>query len=386
MNESRRLLSVDAVRGTAMLFVGISHISEYVQQYSLTDADRLRWLGYFATPAFLLMSGIASGYQLAGPAARMAAIRILDRGLFVLLVGHMLVSASLVYLVPRGTAYEHIVITDSIGLMLCTTPFLRHLSIKQLMLSGGAIVFVSSIASVAWEPASSFTAIVGALLFDIKGPTIPDAGWITATLPYLGIFVVGIGIGKVVKGNTIQERGRNLSWHLALAGATLIFAGVALNAIAHFAKPLLAADYPGSHWSYAFLAALDVRHKIPPGPAYVLFYGGLTVALVGVLGLLPERGHPLLMAPVRIAAVFGRASFVSYVVLQWLIDFVPGWAGFGDRLSLGLAWGYLTLVMLVTFQVARAWDARRANRYLTLGLRRLMSDDIPPNAPRTLQI
>jgi uncharacterized membrane protein len=101
--ENDRLLPVDAVRGIAMFFIGISHISFYLINDSGILASHARAIGYVATPNFLLMSGLACGYQLAHSPTAATALRVVDRGLFAFLVGHLLVTASIVYMVPAGT-------------------------------------------------------------------------------------------------------------------------------------------------------------------------------------------------------------------------------------------------------------------------------------------
>src|SRR5215467_249308 len=104
MSESERILPVDALRGIAMLFIGVSHISFYLINDSARLPSLLRAIGFVASPDFLLMSGVACGYQLARAPSTSTALRIVDRGLFTFLAGHLLVTASLVYMVPAGTA------------------------------------------------------------------------------------------------------------------------------------------------------------------------------------------------------------------------------------------------------------------------------------------
>jgi uncharacterized membrane protein len=170
--ENRRLMPVDAVRGAAMVFVGVSHVSFYVQPFSPHMAAVLRWLGFFATPNFLLMSGLAAGYQLAARPG--AALRILDRGLFVLLIGHVLVSASLVYMSLPGTTFEHVVITDTIGLMLCTSPLLRDLHVRTLLPAGAVLFCVSSAIAFLWHPATGAGTVAGGPLFTSVAVPRPD--------------------------------------------------------------------------------------------------------------------------------------------------------------------------------------------------------------------
>lgn len=108
MDENERLLPVDAVRGIAMLFIGVSHVSFYLINDAPTLPSLLRAIGFLASPNFLLMSGLACGYQLARSPTTATALRSVDRGLSALLAGHLLVAGSLVYMGPPGTAFEHV--------------------------------------------------------------------------------------------------------------------------------------------------------------------------------------------------------------------------------------------------------------------------------------
>jgi hypothetical protein len=115
---------------------------------------------------------------------------------------------------------------------------------------------------------------------------------------------------------------------------------------------------------------MNVRHDAPPTLGYALFYGGIGIALIGFLGLLPRREEASrLLRVVRLTAVIGRASFVSYVVQQWIIDFVPTWVGFDSWLTPATSPIYLALNTIIMFWVAVIWGRHKANRYMTFGLK-----------------
>ena len=363
MGENDRLLPIDAVRGIAMFFIGVSHISFYLINDSGILATHARAIGYFATPNFLMMSGLACGYQLAHAPTTATAARILDRGLFAFLVGHLLVAASIVYMVPPGTAFEHVVITDSIGVLLCLAPLLKRISGERLLWVGGTVYVLTSTVALSWHPVGSAAAIAAALLLSINDGAVPDVGWTTPTLPYLGIFLFGVGVGKLVYEWRRSGRARMLSRRLAAAGVAAVALALVANVARHFLKDgLLASD--------VILTTINIRHDSPPTLGYGLFYGGIGVALVGFLGLLPQRSPetPWIRMTER-AAVLGRASFLSYVVQQWLIDFIPIWIGFDSWLTPATCPVYLALTTLVMYWAAAAWERHRNNRYLTLGLR-----------------
>jgi surface polysaccharide O-acyltransferase-like enzyme len=372
MNSSKRLLPIDAVRGLAMFFVCISHISYFFITSAPVASAMFRNLGFFATPNFLLMSGLACGYRLASSSSGATVMRIVDRGLFVLLIGHIAIAGSLVYIVLPGTAFEHIVITDCIGLLLCTAPALRVLPARQLLPAGAAIYLVSSVAGLIWAPTSTLGAVVGGLLLGIPSKALPDLGWTSATVPLFGLFLIGVGVGKLICEFRREGSGDVLWRRLFVVGAAAAVIALLMTAGRYFVKSTLLADYGGDDWVYPLLAGLELRQKIPPSPAYALFYGGLGLALVGLLGRVVQSksSDAFVGRTARVAAIVGRASFVAYATQQWLIEFLPYPLGWEGALRSPLAsCAYLLAAMLVMFLVASAWDRAQGNRYLTLGLR-----------------
>jgi uncharacterized membrane protein len=370
MNERVRLLPIDAVRGIAMFFIAVSHISFYLINDSALLASYLRAIGFVATPNFLLMSGLACGYQLAAAPTTATALRILDRGLFAFLVGHLLVAGSLVYVVPSGTAFEHVVITDSIGILLCLAPVLRSASARALFWLGAGVYLLSSTLALAWHPTTKVLTLLGALLFAINDGDMPDVGWVTPTIPYLGIFLVGVGLGKLISCRRSAGYSRELDVRLAVAGSAAIVMALASNVARHFLKPYLLPHWTAKNWADVLLTTLNIRHDAPPTLGYALFYGGIGVALVGLFGLLTALEKRGLAARVlEPSAVIGRASLVSYVVQQWTIDFVPLWIGFDSWLTPVTAPFYLVLNTVLMYWVARIWGRHQGNRLMTLGLK-----------------
>lgn len=378
LRTSRRLLPVDALRGTAMVFVGISHISIFVWAYSSSLGVLLLSLGHFATPNFLLMSGLAAGFQLARSSSAATVARIVDRGLFVLLMGHVLVGGSLVYLAAPGTAFEHMVITDTIGFLLCMTPLLRNIEPRTAFVTGGALFILTSTVAFALQPHSDAALFLSEIFLDVQNSANLEAGWAAPTLQYFGIFIVGIGVGKVIYRQRGTAGEAALSWRLLTCGGGGILLAIALNVGAHLLRHSLLTGVAAPSWGDAVLSGLEVYRKNPPSLAYALFYGGAGIALVGLLGIAERRAHGRLMKLAHYAAVFGRASFITYVAQQYLVEFVPMWLGFEMWLTPAFAVVYLLLVVFATFLIADAWDRRNGNRALTLGLKWIFATERTP--------
>jgi len=248
-------------------------------------------------------------------------------------------------------------------------PLLKRATARRLLWSGAAVYALCSTAGLFWRPMSHGQALVGALLLSINDGSIPDVGWVTPTLPYMGIFLFGVGLGKLISQCRRDGRAHELGMRLAIGGSAAVVVGSAINVARHFLKPWLLHHWAQKNWADVLLTTMDVRHDSPPTVGYALFYAGIGVALVGYLGFLSQREPAgVLLRGVRLAAVVGRASFVSYVVQQWLIDFAPLWVGFDSWLTPVTAPAYLALVALAMYAVASAWGRYNANRFMTLGL------------------
>jgi hypothetical protein len=104
--------------------------------------------------------------------------------------------------------------------------------------------------------------------------------------------------------------------------------------------------------------------KLPPGPTYLLFYGGIASVLVGGLILAIERGWwARLLASV---AVVGRASLLVFL-LQWfvywlLVPLLP----VPSRLVLI---PYFAISIAGLWIAAWGWGRIGGNRFITVGLR-----------------
>src|SRR5687768_6126182 len=85
-------MAIDAARGTAIVLMCISHVGD------LVDTARPFWgslfygIGLTATPTFLLLSGLATGIVLSRESAQSGRIRLIDRGIFVLLAAHVAIA------------------------------------------------------------------------------------------------------------------------------------------------------------------------------------------------------------------------------------------------------------------------------------------------------
>jgi hypothetical protein len=120
---------------------------------------------------------------------------------------------------------------------------------------------------------------------------------------------------------------------------------------------------PGVSADEAFFRLTNVWEKHPPGPTYLLFFGGVGMCLMaGTLELWRRGFFPWAMQ--RLATI-GRASLLVFVLQTYVYSVVIA--------SLNLRhtswWPLLFALTVGVFSLAaEAWDRWNCSRYLTVGL------------------
>lgn len=351
---------MDAVRGAAMLGVILAHSAEYLAPgQNLALASALVTFGMFATPTFLLLSGTVCGYLRESNARDPARYRltILGRGLFLLTIGHVALGLTHWLWQPFAHAmWQSVYITDAVGFGLTIAAFLpRQASPRQLFAAGIALLVLSWTMTLTVVPASESAIYLLRMLVGLNIDATSQQGWVVPVIPYLGIFLIGMAAGveyarRVAAGQDLYSIGK-----------FCLRIGVACVTVACFSKLtwLVAKPHAPMTARPVFHFLTEPRNKIPPGPAYVLAFGGMGVILAGFVLL----RHRLLRWLTSAGAVVGQASFLIFVLQYWVIS-VPA-EGFGMRGGL-LFWAVALVSATVFLWLLAALANRvRFNRLLT---------------------
>jgi len=363
-----KLLAVHATLGIAMLGAFGFHFRDYFGALSPRLADLTVWFGYLATPNFLLLGGLLCGVYLSAAPTRAAALRLVDLGLFLLVIGHLLVTAGTGLHTDAGTYFfAEVVVTDAFGIALCATWWLRRVSAGRLALAGAAIVILQWAVVLLWRPETPLEGVFASTLFGIKPADDPTAGrLLSALVPYLGIAMVGMAAGLRLATRFGREETGQLSRWFTRAGALCLAVVIGAKLAWWLLRPVLSEHWPAASWWATAPMTFDPRQKIPASPAYILFYCGAGTLLLGLL--LNRHVHSWLRMPIHLFAVIGRAAFAAYVVHVWLADFFPTLAGFESNLSPVQSLEYTAAALLAMVAVSYLWDRRGGNRWLTVGI------------------
>ena len=357
-----RLDGIDAARGTAMLFVCLSHFGlEYFRLMGDPPARVLSYtVGRIASPTFMLISGITLGmlYHMRRDGFDRLRLLLADRGLFMLTIGHALIVLSTL---PREGSLSASIklgfITDVVGVAVLVGPFLvRNVGPVIRSVLAVWLYVMSLILTLSWQPDPGVWSGVRYLLVGM----FPDAGPNNfPLLPWLAIYLLGTVIG---------ERAARAE-HRASGGAERLirYAGLAVVGLAVAAKGMSWYALPSGAGSLTVGTAIyDVFspwQKLPPTPMYVAWFGGCGMLLVSTILWLVRHGRASWF--IRAAAVLGRASLFVFILQFYVyygafhlmaLPYTPMWPA------------YLLGSIVLIWLAAWWWDTCRLQRYLTVGI------------------
>ena len=366
---SSRVGSIDAARGAAMLFVCLAHFSgAYFFDAGAGDTgEYLILIGMLASPTFVTVSGLVAGFLAVTRSGSFVQLRqkLIDRGLFLLVVGHVVLALTGAF-AGRGFVHAYKVgyITDVVGFAVILGPWLVSVLKARLRIILAAGVFVSSwIAVFFWEPSGGIAAAAKHHLIgfpDLANSTSGDF----PIFPWFAVYLAGTVIGERL-GEYYRSKRQHVG-HMMLArlGAIALTLGVAAKVALHVIRagsPALERVHP------VLMFSVSSYQKFPPGPVYLVLFGGAGMLLVAAILEAGRRGmQPFFLNQLR---QIGLASLFIYIVQFYVYVVVLR----SLRLPYTPFWPLLFLFSIVFLAKAAAvWNAREGNRFLTVGVAALL--------------
>jgi len=224
---------------------------------------------------------------------------------------------------------------------------------RRARLLMAAVLFAGGwLLALQWAPHHAFDKVLRYLLVGSYPGDVPHN---FPLLHWLGVFIAASVLGQWMGERLATGRQRSVERALLLAGGSAVSSVVLYKVgqwtLAMQSGPLVAVL--GSPW-----------RKLPPSPAYLLFYGGLALLLLAT-ALIVERRR-FAKAAFAWASLVGRTSFFVFIV-QFYVYYVL-------LLSLNLPytpfWPLLFVASLAGITLlAKVWDDGAMNRHLSVGLR-----------------
>jgi hypothetical protein len=223
--------------------------------------------------------------------------------------------------------------------------------------SGGGIYLMSWVSSLLWTPGSPAGEVAKFIL--IGSTELPENHvhlYTFPLVPWFGLYLLftclGEKIGKYHVENNLEGVCKLLRAISLWMGGTAILLWIVSKSL----KVVMAGPGPISPlWTtfYPF-------QKLPPGPVYVMFFGGVGLWIMYALFRLPDGQAS--RKCIEFTSLLGQTSFFVFVV-QYYVYYVLIYC---SHLKFSILWPFYFLgsVLLISI-LAGIWHAKGYNRFLT---------------------
>ncbi len=340
-----RLLSLDALRGVAVILMMEQHLGVWLPRRSgLTQGPlymALNGLGGLAAPTFITLAGVGTSLLVASRAGQSVDATLVRRGLALMGFGYVLN-----ILTPSWFSAGSWFVLHMMGVAIATAPLWRRLA-TPVLLALEAIVLALTVAVQQWLVTPQW--LDNSRMRDLELPGGPLrlalAEGQFPVLPWLALFLAGMVVGRWLLAERYVK--------VVALGCVCLLLGLTLVALDQAASHLPALAFlHDPPWQ----RLVRVRASFyPAGPGIVLLLqSGVLLLLAGALRI--ERTRDFTARGWLVC--LGRASLtlllVHVVLFREVSRPLGAWQTFGGGVSLAIiaAWIFLCAVL------ARTWQRR----------------------------
>lgn len=312
--RSRRIESIDLLRGTIMIIMALDHVRDYFHAYSYlhdpTDLQHTstaifftRWITHFCAPVFMLLAGIsASLYGLKNGRKALSGF-LFTRGLWLVVVELLVITLAWTFN-PHYPALILQVIW-AFGISMMVLALLIHLPRQMLLVIGIILVAGHNALDNLQIGGNSLQAFLWSVLHQPNfsgfpfGPFRIIVGY--SVLPYIGIISLGYCLGSLYTPATAPETRKKSLRNMGI-GAILLF--IILRWTNMYGDAALWSEQ--KNMLFTVLSFINVS-KYPPSLLYIL------MTLGPALLFLAYAERPLNAVTSRIT-IFGRVPMFFYLL------------------------------------------------------------------------
>ena len=346
-----------------MMFVCLSHFGDaYLQPnngwLSLWWVYRVTMI---ASPTFMILSGMMLGllYRTHRERFRDIQVKLIDKGLFLLTVGRVLILVAHVPLAgDLHAALQWGFITDAIGVNIIVGSLLipRIGSVGRIGLGAGAFA-LSWAMIIFWHPHDLVSSMLRAALAGELSPSDPMVyADIFPLLPWFGLYLCSTCLGERL-ADKAATHGRQAAKLFLRLGVLCGALAVALRLGWAVSKRWGLVSDSSFGWQHLF----QQGQKLPPSPAYLLFYGG--AGLILTAGLFFAESWQAIDWFLQLTSQMGQTSlfvfiFQYFVYFSFLVMAAPAYSPIWPA--------YFLVSLVVVVFVAQLWYRNGLNRFLTV--------------------
>jgi len=320
MTLSKRILSIDILRGLVMILMALDHTRDFFHISAMTG-DPLnpetttgmlfftRWITHFCAPTFVFLSGLSAYLSAQNKTPGKASSFLLKRGLWLIVIEIALITLGLTF----NPFYNFIILQViwAIGFSMIFLALFSRISYKTVLIIGLILVFGHNLFDLFPAPADTNSGMILKIFFTASGTILPISsthlvGVFYAILPWTGVMFVGYGVGAwYKKGYAADRRQRNL----LIVGLLTIFVFISLRLINVYGDPAPRKEY---HDLFKNLLAFFNVSKYPPSLQY-------TTMTLGPAMLFLAFTENLNNWFTRVTAVYGAVPFFYYILHFYLL-------------------------------------------------------------------
>lgn len=312
MNSTKRIQSIDFVRGLVMIIMALDHIRDLLHTTSLSQSPLdlstttpilffTRWITHLCAPTFVFLSGASAylSYQNKNNYKSSKSF-LFKRGLWLIFLELTLINFVLWFDVRFRIEWIQVIAAIGFGFILLS--LLLRVNAKWL-----AVIALIIIAGHDWITTSpdlkspALNAVVGILFKQKFFQITPNFIFLVAypLIPWFGIMLLGFACGKMFARDDAQRKKFVLS-----AGIISLAVFFILRFINSYGDP--------AHWShqkntvFTILSFLNVS-KYPPSLIYASLFLGITFFLLYFFDNVKNRFT-------QIVSVYGKVPMFYYII------------------------------------------------------------------------
>ena len=321
---NKRILSIDILRGIAMILMALDHTRDFFLVGGMTtdpmnpETTNLflfitRWLTHFCAPTFVFLSGISAYLSAKNKDPKQASFFLIKRGFWLIFVEIAIITLGLTF-----NPFYNVIILQviwAIGWSMILLGILSRISHRLVLIVGLILFFGHNVLNYITLPdPSTFAGGLISATLTSSGTFIPLSathfiGIFYVILPWSGAMLIGFSIGRWYEKGFDADKRKRL---LFLIGLSLFISFLLLRYFGWYGNPTPRKEYIEP--IKTFFSFLNVS-KYPPSLQYYGMTLGLAIMLLSQIENLKNRFARLMM-------VYGNVPFFYYVIHFYLIHFI----------------------------------------------------------------
>lgn len=315
--KTKRVESIDLLRGVVMVIMAIDHVRDYFHYdaffYDPTDLSKTntalfftRFITHYCAPVFVFLSGISAYLYGTKKNKKQLSLFLLTRGIWLLLAELFIVSLFRTF--NTSFTYINFQVIGAIGICMMLLSAIIYMPKPLIFFTGAAIVLFHNTLDAVHVPGNDLPAFLWSLLHEAKHFSFEqyDVYVRYPVLPWLGVMILGYCAGTLYAPGVNTAKRKRILFSTGI-GAVVLF--IMLRSVNLYGD--------AATWSvqkdnlFSLLSFLNVT-KYPPSLLYVLITLGPALIFLS----LAER--PLNRLTEKLV-IFGRVPMFYYLAHILLI-------------------------------------------------------------------